>query len=699
MSESKPGTKRKLLWNRLKIRWKLFFIMLPSVIIPLMIMVIISSFNIYNHLATQGQKSYTTYLNQVALNVKFVYNQYAQTLSNMVRIPSVEAELNAPDYGSKYEEMLGEERLIGNDTTVGGLRNTVEERVEGDVFIVELDRKSYSTGEDYSVHKTSISSVLPVIEELTEDELFKRIKNDNSLRFIYGKPSPETFTDTVRSVMLFPYYRVPPQSETDSFEKFVIVHLQDTFITRFYNSITELEYGTLYILDINNNIISRNHPSDMDYYMYDEETKQYVLGEDDIDPGFGLTFHDYQMLNTNEEILQHDKVKNVIDKLNLDDIYDVYDEGIFEKKIFVEYSGITYLTVFAFDDASQTKYIYFHPVKHFQAPIYEIIYILLIFSLIIIFVVTFISMVLSKSFTKPINLLLDSTHEIAQGHYDNFLKTNSEDEIGQLTDNFNSMIKNIKSYQDQLLSAEREKSEIELASRIQTCLIPVIEEKEFYEIAATMLPAAMVGGDYYDVISEKDGRIWLGIGDVSGHGLMSGLIMMMAQTAFNAFLLNDAHISSDKLISNVNRVLFQNIKERLGEDHFMTLSFLLGDKDGNIKYAGCHEDILIYRKATKKVERVITNGIWLGLVPDIESGTKEQSIKLEKGDLIFLYTDGLIEAMDKNNNQYDVARLIAKLEELGELPVQEIEKKIKDDVFGFLHEQIDDITFIIVRKK
>jgi len=240
---------------------------------------------------------------------------------------------------------------------------------------------------------------------------------------------------------------------------------------------------------------------------------------------------------------------------------------------------------------------------------------------------------------------------------------------------------------------------LDLASKIQTCLLPAIPQKEHYDITATMIPAAEVGGDYYDLISETNGRIWFGIGDVSGHGLTSGLIMMMAQTAFNTILLNDPTISSDKLVSQVNKVMYQNIKQRLGEDHFMTISFMVANPDGTVQLSGCHLDVLIYRNSTKKVERLETNGVWLGLIPDIEQNTVETSFKLESGDLFFLYTDGLIECTNDKDEQYDMERLIKKLEEIGDKPVKDIEEEIINSAFQFLKEQKDDITFVIARKK
>lgn len=102
--------------------------------------------------------------------------------------------------------------------------------------------------------------------------------------------------------------------------------------------------------------------------------------------------------------------------------------------------------------------------------------------------------------------------------------------------------------------------EMELAKRIQTILLPVNPHIPGYEIAASSEPANEVGGDYYDVISAA-GYDWIVIGDVSGHGITSGLVMMMVQTAIHTVLLNNPGVSPSFLLTAVNRVIYENIKK------------------------------------------------------------------------------------------------------------------------------------------
>jgi sigma-B regulation protein RsbU (phosphoserine phosphatase) len=262
------------------------------------------------------------------------------------------------------------------------------------------------------------------------------------------------------------------------------------------------------------------------------------------------------------------------------------------------------------------------------------------------------------------------------------------------------MIHDIKSFHDRLLSAERERAEMDIANSIQSSLIPKFSDHDPYEICGKMIPAEQVGGDYLDLITgEVEGKLWISVGDVSGHGLAAGLIMMMAQTAFNTIMLNKPDTGTADLIQRVNRVLHQNIKLRLGEDDFMTISCLVLDPDGRVSYAGAHLDILVWRAHSNSVEKIHTTGIWMGIMPDISKKTIEREFNLDSGDIMLLYTDGLIEAPDEDLVQYDMERLEKAFTGLSSKPVASIMDGILEDAFGFMERQLDDITLLVLRKK
>src|SRR6185436_17637230 len=184
--------------------------------------------------------------------------------------------------------------------------------------------------------------------------------------------------------------------------------------------------------------------------------------------------------------------------------------------------------------------------------------------------------------------------------------------------------------------------EMAVAKRIQTALLPKVHELNGYRLAATMLPAEQVGGDYYDVIETTAGETWLAIGDVSGHGVESGLIMMMTQTSLFTTVNRTAGYKPSTLLNTVNSVIKQNIT-RLGTDRYMTISVAHLEHD-RLTFAGKHQDILVYRRRKAITEFVPTRGTWLGILDDIGDYLFDATIHIEEGDVIVLFTDGLTEA-------------------------------------------------------
>ncbi len=132
------------------------------------------------------------------------------------------------------------------------------------------------------------------------------------------------------------------------------------------------------------------------------------------------------------------------------------------------------------------------------------------------------------------------------------------------------------------------------------------------------------------------------MGDVSGHGVDSGLIMMMAQTSIVSLVNNSADCKPSTVLESVNSVLRENIS-RLGSDHYMTM-MALHFKDGEITFAGKHQDLIIYRSALNKTEVIPSTGTWLGIADNIGKYLTDRSVKIQENDVILLFTDGITEA-------------------------------------------------------
>lgn len=239
-------------------------------------------------------------------------------------------------------------------------------------------------------------------------------------------------------------------------------------------------------------------------------------------------------------------------------------------------------------------------------------------------------------------------------------------------------------------------SEMELAKRIQTALLPERKSIKGFEIAASMYPAREVGGDYYDIITTPDGCKWVTVGDVSGHGVDSGLVMMMAETTIISMVNSLGDASPSRVIGAVNTVMRENLS-RLGSDHYMTL-MAIKMNDSKLTVAGKHQDMIIYRAKSNKTEVVPTQGTWLGIADNIEKFLKDTTITIAAGDMLLLFSDGITEAMNRNGEMYGQVRLEQAINRCADFPVGKILDMIIQDVMLFQEDQLDDMTLVVMKK-
>ncbi len=238
-------------------------------------------------------------------------------------------------------------------------------------------------------------------------------------------------------------------------------------------------------------------------------------------------------------------------------------------------------------------------------------------------------------------------------------------------------------------------SEMEVAKRIQTSLTPPDDKLGGYEISGIMLPATEVGGDYYDIIrTDKDP--WVMIGDVSGHGVESGLIMMMAQTSIRTIISKNSSEKPNQVLIELNKVIKENIA-LLKVDRYMTITAIALSKEG-LTYSGSHQDIIVYRNATKSIESFPTYGTWVGMLDDIETYMQNYTITLNSGDLVLLFTDGITELNYNDTEMYGDERLKESLIRFSHLPGKQIVEQIIQNALSTAKSQDDDITLVLLKK-
>jgi serine phosphatase RsbU (regulator of sigma subunit) len=248
----------------------------------------------------------------------------------------------------------------------------------------------------------------------------------------------------------------------------------------------------------------------------------------------------------------------------------------------------------------------------------------------------------------------------------------------------------------------RMSAELSVARQLQRIILP--EEHELLaidglDIAGFMQPAEEVGGDYYDVLRSDNGAVKIGIGDVSGHGLESGILMLMVQTAVRT-LFESKQTDWRQLFSVLNRTIYKNVR-RMNSNKSLTLT-LLDYQDGQLRLSGQHEDpILIHPDGSREHLNTLDLGFPLGMEPDIEAYVDETIVQLQPGDVVILYTDGITEACDPYRHQYGVDRLSEVASQNRHRSSQEICQAVIDDVWQHVGncQVYDDMTLLILKQK
>ncbi|MEG4235855.1 PP2C family protein-serine/threonine phosphatase [Microcoleus sp. Pol11C3] len=242
-------------------------------------------------------------------------------------------------------------------------------------------------------------------------------------------------------------------------------------------------------------------------------------------------------------------------------------------------------------------------------------------------------------------------------------------------------------------------AELDIVRQMQQMILPNPEELEIegLDIAGYMDAADEVGGDYYDVLN-TDGVVTLGIGDVTGHGLESGILMLMAQTAVRT-LKEISETDPVRFLDALNRTLYKNV-QRMKSEKSLTLA-ILNYSQGRVSISGQHEETIIVRGGGE-IERVDTMdlGFPIALDDDIAEFISHISIELQLGDGLVLYTDGIPEAKDINKKQYGVEQMCEVISQNWHLSAGEIKQAVIDNLRRHIGTQkvFDDITLLVVKR-
>lgn len=244
-----------------------------------------------------------------------------------------------------------------------------------------------------------------------------------------------------------------------------------------------------------------------------------------------------------------------------------------------------------------------------------------------------------------------------------------------------------------IVERERVKAEIDAANRIQAALLP-LDTPRFAgaSVASHYRAASEIGGDYFDFLPQPSGEVGIAFGDVSGHGLTSGIVMAMAKSALLVQVGYDA--SPRAVLDVLNDIVIRTAPKRI----LMTFFFgLLDPSSQTLRFSSAgHHDPYVYRAATGKLEALSSWGFPLGVRR--RDPFREHSVVFMTGDKLILYSDGLIEAVDDNGEPFGFDRFESAIRDHGAKSAEDIKKALLNSVRKFTHNRPpeDDQTLVVV---
>lgn len=318
----------------------------------------------------------------------------------------------------------------------------------------------------------------------------------------------------------------------------------------------------------------------------------------------------------------------------------------------------------------------------------------------LIVVVAGIAYLLARRITRPILGLSKGVRVIGSGNLDQRLEVHTGDEIEDLATAFNKMTADLKEYirnlQETTSIKERIESELRVATEIQESMLPRLfppfpNRKEF-DLYATMVPAREVGGDFYDFFFTSPTRLCIIIGDVCGKGIPAALFMAICKTLLRTEALHTSN--PGEVLFSVNNTLYPDNEASM---FFTGLVAMLDTETGEITIANGGHNPPLLCPAGQEFEYIqLPRGLVVGAMPDTRYESRNYTLKPH--DTLVMYTDGVTEAMNRENQLYSEDRLLDCLNTQRDKSVGDIIHGVKADIDIFVQgtPPSDDITMVVL---
>ena len=300
---------------------------------------------------------------------------------------------------------------------------------------------------------------------------------------------------------------------------------------------------------------------------------------------------------------------------------------------------------------------------------------------------------ISHRMTQHLSSLTAGVRQLADGDFKTRVPVRSRDEFGTLAASFNQMAADLERHQALVVERERLRGELELSRQIQTEMLPRGPLRSTVaEIAGVSVPAREVGGDFFNYFDLSDGRLALLVGDVSGKGVSAALLMANAQATLRARMPVETDLAA--LADAFDRELDLNTPRNV----YLTLFIGILEKDGRVlRYVNAGHNPQFVIRAQGPIEPLSSTGLPIALYAG--HGYKEARVELAHGDLLFFYTDGLVEAENASGDMFGAERLQQILSEAQSRDIDTVLRQVEERARAFRGgvEPFDDATMMALR--
>lgn len=307
------------------------------------------------------------------------------------------------------------------------------------------------------------------------------------------------------------------------------------------------------------------------------------------------------------------------------------------------------------------------------------------------------AVILSMIIIRPIKKISHGASVIGSGDLSYRIDLNSSDELGKLAYEFNQMTEMIQTSKEKEIESRIMNEQLEIARDIQEGLNPMgYYEKNGIQIRGFTKAAKGVGGDYFDYIEIDDDRICALISDVSGKGVPASLVMVMIRTVFTTYITR-----KDIDCASVVKAINDSLGSDFAIDKFATLFFMIYNRSTEeLSFANAgHGPLLCYRAAKHACTRTTIEGVPIGIMEDVDY--KQARVKLNPGDIVILYTDGVTEMRNEHKEEYGLQRVHKLLLENNKLNASEFIDLLVNDVETFRGDTPphDDMTVLVFKRE